>query len=217
MAVTPGSGASFKLQNASNVLTEIAPFFESITGSDDIGETTFSTFNPGATLPTTITLFGAVTRALTFQGFWDPTFQALFEALSGQTYKAFEWAPDGTAVGNTRFFGSVNVGPWPMPSQSATGAKTVSLELKVNTIVSETIITPPATIAITSSSVANPTVLTTAAHGITVGAGDVVTIAAHTGSTPVINGSWYATALSSTTLSIPVAVTVGGTGGTLQK
>lgn len=217
MAVTSGAGGSFKLQNATNVFTEIAPFFESITSSDDIGETTFSTFNPGATIPTTITLFGAVTRALTFQGFWDSTFQALFEALSGMTYRAFEWAPDGPAVGNTRFFGSVNVGPWPMPSQSATGTKTVTLELKVNSIVSETIISPPATIAITSSSVANPTVLTTAAHGITVGASDVVTIAGHTGSTPALNGTWLFTALTSTTGTIPTAVTVGGTGGTLQK
>lgn len=217
MAVTPGAGASFKLQSATHVFTEIAPWFQSISSSDDIETSDASTFNPGATLPTTVTFTGAVTRALTLAGFWDETLQAFFEALSGQTYRAFEWAPKGTAVGNTRFFGSVNVGPWPMPSQTATGLLEVTIELNVNSIVSETIISPPATIAITSSSVANPTVLTTAAHGITVGAGDVITIAGHSGSTPAINGTWYATALSSTTLSIPIAVTVGGTGGTVQK
>jgi hypothetical protein len=217
MAASSGAGPSFKVQSATNQLTEIAPWFTSITPSEDISETVASTFNPGSTIPTTRKLFGSVTRSLTLEGFWDETVQAFFRALSGQTFKAFEWAPKGTAVGNVRMFGSLNVGPWPMPRQSATGTLDVTLELAVNDIESETIITPPATIAITSSSVANPTVLTTAAHGITVGLGDVVVIAGHTGSTPDINGAWYATALTSTTLSIPVSVTVGGTGGTLQK
>jgi len=73
--------------------------------------------------------------------------------------------------------------------------------------------TPTAT-AITSSSVANPTVITTAAaHGLTTG--DSVSIAGHTGSTPDINGTHTATVLSATTFSIPVNVTVGGTGGTV--
>jgi len=69
---------------------------------------------------------------------------------------------------------------------------------------------------ITSSSVANPTVITTAAaHGLTSDA--TVDIADHSGSTPSINGAWVATVLSSTTFSIPVNVTVGGTGGTFTR
>ena len=44
-----------------------------------------------------------------------------------------------------------------------------------------------------------------------------VTISGHTGSTPSINGTHEFTALTTTTGTIPVSVTVGGTGGTLQK
>jgi putative tail protein len=63
--------------------------------------------------------------------------------------------------------------------------------------------------AISSNSVANPTVVTTStAHGFLTG--DTVRIANHTGSTPAINGDWVCTVISSTTFSVPANVTVGG-------
>lgn len=71
---------------------------------------------------------------------------------------------------------------------------------------------PAATIV--SSSVANPSVITTStAHGIPTGY--TATIAGHSGSTPSINGSQVVTSTGTTTLTIPVNVTVGGTGGTI--
>ncbi len=73
------------------------------------------------------------------------------------------------------------------------------------------------TTAITSSSVANPTVVTTSsAHNLTTG--DYIEILNHTGSTPSLNGyQGPVTVLTSTTFSIPVNVTVGGSGGTVRK
>lgn len=212
----PGAGASFKIASATNVLTEIATWLNDISGDDSVDETDGSTFSPGALIPTKSTLFGAVERTITVSGRWSPASSAFFQAISGQTNKAFEWSPEGTATGKLRYYGSLNVGPWPTPSQSVDGVIGFTVTLKVNAIDSETIATPPASVAITSSSVADPTVLTTAAHSIPVGASRVVTIAGHSGSTPSLNGTWYATALTSTTVTIPVAVTVGGTGGTLQ-
>ncbi len=70
-----------------------------------------------------------------------------------------------------------------------------------------------ATGSVSSSSVANPTTITTtAAHGLTTG--NIVTISGHSGSTPDINNSYTVTVLTTTTFTIPVNVTVGGTGGT---
>lgn len=70
---------------------------------------------------------------------------------------------------------------------------------------------PP--VAITSSSIANPSQLTVATHQFQTG--DTVTIAGHVGSTPDINGSRVVTRINGTTVSIPVNVTGGGTGGTM--
>lgn len=68
---------------------------------------------------------------------------------------------------------------------------------------------------ITSSSVANPSVITTATHGLTTG--DSVTISGHVGSTPAIDGTYTVTVINSTSFSIPVNVTAGGTGGKVAR
>lgn len=73
------------------------------------------------------------------------------------------------------------------------------------------------TATIVSSSVANPSVITTTAPHLFL-SGDAVTITGHAGATPALNASTYiVTYLSPTTFSIPVNVTVGGTGGTARR
>jgi len=69
------------------------------------------------------------------------------------------------------------------------------------------------TFAITSNSIANPSVVTCASpHGRTTG--DAVLIAGVSTSSPTINGERTITVISDTTFSVAVNVTVGGTGGT---
>lgn len=76
--------------------------------------------------------------------------------------------------------------------------------------------TQAAAVNITSSSVANPSVITAAAaHGLVTG--DTVLIAGHTSVTPDINGSHVVTVTGDTTFTIPVNVTDGGVGGTLTR
>jgi hypothetical protein len=70
-------------------------------------------------------------------------------------------------------------------------------------------------VAITSSSVANPTQITTPVpHGLV--SGQVILISGHSGSTPSLNGGngYVVTVVDTTHFTIPVNVTVGGTGGT---
>src|SRR5678816_310514 len=68
------------------------------------------------------------------------------------------------------------------------------------------------TATITSSSVANPTVITTdMAHDFA--NGDTVTIEDHEGSTPDLNGEHVVSNATALTFTVPVTVTVAGTGG----
>lgn len=71
-------------------------------------------------------------------------------------------------------------------------------------------------VAITSSSAANPTVVTTgSAHNFV--AGDQITIQGHS-SSPLLNSTYVvATAPSTTTFTVPVAVTSGGSGGFVSR
>lgn len=73
-----------------------------------------------------------------------------------------------------------------------------------------------AAVAITSSSVANPSIILTAVPHL-FETGDTVAIAGHAGSTPAINGNQIVTKIDATHFSIPVNVTVGGAGGTATR
>ena len=64
---------------------------------------------------------------------------------------------------------------------------------------------------ITSSSIANPSVITATAHGFR--DGDSVLISGHADSVPSINGTHVITYIDVNSFSIPVNVTTGGTGG----
>lgn len=73
----------------------------------------------------------------------------------------------------------------------------------------------PSAITILSSSVANPTEITfSASHGFA--SGSTATFSGHSGSTPDINGDRVVTVISPTKVTIPLNVSVGGTGGTAK-
>ena len=68
---------------------------------------------------------------------------------------------------------------------------------------------------VVSSSVANPTVIT-CSGSVLFSNSDVVNIIGHTGSTPAITGAYTISSVTGATFTIPVNVTVGGTGGTVR-
>jgi len=67
---------------------------------------------------------------------------------------------------------------------------------------------------VVSSSVANPTVITCTGN-VPFANSDVVNIVGHTGSTPAISGAYTISNVSGATFTIPVNVSVGGTGGSV--
>lgn len=102
--------------------------------------------------------------------------------------------------------------------QSSRRSQAQAVSFETMTISSSAVAFSPATlgaVAIATSSVANPTVITTSASHF-VDVGQSVVIAGHSGSTPAINGTHTVlSVLSATTFTIAVNVTVGGTGGTV--
>lgn len=214
----PAGAASFKLRHpTTGVMTEVAQWCTDISPDVDQDSESVALFNPNAALPTKITNYGAMSRGYTLTIKWKPENETFFNALQGAQNVPFEFSPRGTAVGNIMRSGGVNVGGWAGPGGSASGSLDASITLSVSTeVLSATIVTPPAAKTITTSSVADPTLITTSApHALSVGS--VVVIASHTGSTPSLNGAHVVTAIpSTTTFNIPTSVTVGGTGGTVQ-
>ncbi len=77
---------------------------------------------------------------------------------------------------------------------------------------------PQVPVAITSNTLANPTIVTTSVpHGLA--AGHIILISGNITSSPSINGptTYAVTVISTTTFSIPVNCTTGGTGGSFVR
>ncbi len=133
MAGLPGAGASFKIGNAVNTLTEIATYLESIGADASSDELDATTFSPGATQPLKSTIFGATDRTFTFTGRWVPAVETLFSAISMMQDRSYEYGPEGTATGKTKISGTLNVGPYSGPQQDVAGVISFSISAKVNT------------------------------------------------------------------------------------
>jgi hypothetical protein len=73
-----------------------------------------------------------------------------------------------------------------------------------------------AAVTITSSSIASPTVITTAAPHL-LQTGDSVVISGHTSVTPALDGSYTVTVTGASTFTVPVNVSNDGVGGTVQR
>lgn len=81
-------------------------------------------------------------------------------------------------------------------------------------ITTETDTVSPQTGTITSISIANPTIITSTAHGLV--GGETIQISG-SDSTPVVDGDYIVTYLTANTFSIAVNVTVAGTSGSWSK
>lgn len=96
----------------------------------------------------------------------------------------------------------------------AHGAETADANTETGSVDNTTV--PQRTMPITSNSIANPTVVTTPVPHL-LATGDTVLIAGVATSNPTINGERTVTVISPTTFSVPVNVTVAGTGGTFTR
>lgn len=122
----------------------------------------------------------------------------------------YDLTPDTTSVEMESLVADVESTTLPQ------SAERVIAGLKGGSFVHEGILDDNAAVTITSSSVANPSNLLCATpHGLL--SGNTSTIAAHSGSSPSINGVHTVTVVDTLNFTIPVNVTSGGTGGTSTR
>jgi len=118
-----------------------------------------------------------------------------------------------TSTTNTSIYAYYLSGVGDLPGQLLFKERTLGGDQFFITSTAGSSFTPvlPAGNTITSISVADPTVITSVAHGFI--SGESVRIF-NSNSTPNIDGQWVVTVLSADTFSIPIEVTVAGTTGT---
>ncbi|MCH8902060.1 MAG: hypothetical protein IIC88_07145 [Chloroflexi bacterium] len=180
------------------------------------------------------TAVGITKFDLSFDGFYDDTLIKAIEALSGE--QVMMYALSGNVIGRecvglNAIRSTITRGPSKdaltkaqMAFKSDEGPEVGQVSAPHATVTAQGPVegasddwgTQATAVTITSSSVANPTVITTSAPHLLV-TGDTVEIAGHSGSTPNINGIHTITVTAPTTFTIDVNVSTGGTGGTMTR
>jgi hypothetical protein len=201
---TTGLGDSWREHTPTGVsraeLAQAGAFFDTSTA----GIHAMLAANTGTTRVVTLA-FGGDTTGSPFVGFEAP-FATEYEPLAdnGKLTKAnASYLVSGKA--------DRGVILQPLAVKSADwNTKTLSTQVDYTTDTTQRVI------PLTLNSIANPTVVTTPVpHGLA--NGDIVLISGVSTSSPTINGERVVTVLTSTTFTVPVNVTVGGTGGSFVK
>lgn len=128
-----GVGASFKLDNASNVLTEIATHLDTIDGSSEPEELDGTTFQPGVAAPTKNIIAGTRERGFELSGKWTAAAEDFFSGIEGSNDLDYEYSPEGTAAGKKKIFGLCNCLSYSGPQSSVDGITTFSVSLRATT------------------------------------------------------------------------------------
>lgn len=117
-----------------------------------------------------------------------------------------------TSANNTNIYGYYISALDDLPGQILFEERSVGGDAFIATSTAGSSFSPvlPDQYVITSNTLANPTVVTSTAHGLTTG--DSITIY-NSNSTPTIDGERVVTVLTANTFSVPVNVTVAGTSG----
>lgn len=132
MAIS-GVGASFKLDNASNVLTDISTYLDSIQGSSDTDELDGTTFQPGVPSPSKNIVPGFSTKGYSLTGKWSGPAETFFSAVEGLQGLDYEYGPEGTSAGKTKISGLCSVFSYSGPQSSVDGITPFTVELRVST------------------------------------------------------------------------------------
>ncbi len=131
MAIS-GVGASFKLDNSSDVLSDISTYLDSIQGSSDTDELDGTCFQPGVAAPAKDIVPGFSTKGFSLSGKWSAAAETFFSAIENKQGLHYEYGPEGTAAGKTKISGLANCMSYSGPQSSVDGITTFSVEVRVS-------------------------------------------------------------------------------------
>lgn len=128
-----GVGASFKLDSAAAVLTEIATYLDNIGGSSSPDRLDGTTFQPGVAVPLKTEIVGFDTKGFTLTGKWTAAAETFFSAIQALTGLNYAYSPIGTTAGLPKISGLCNNLSYSGPQAQVSGIITFTAEFSVTT------------------------------------------------------------------------------------
>ncbi len=131
MAIS-GIRAYLALGNASNLLTGVSEYLDSIQGSSDTDQLDGTTFQPGVQSPIRVQIPGFTTRTTALSGKWTTAAETFFNSIDGLLDRLYEYGPDDNTSGKTKISGTCNVSGYTGPQSEVGSITTFSLNLNIN-------------------------------------------------------------------------------------
>ncbi len=126
-----GIGAGFKIDNASNVLTNVSGYIRTISPAGDVERNDETTLQPDVANPIKVETSGFRTRGYTLTVLWSPASYSFFAAIEGLEGLDYEYGPGGFTVGDQKISGLCNCLNVTDPSASTQGSLEFTVELNV--------------------------------------------------------------------------------------
>ncbi len=126
-----GIGAGLKIDNASNVLTDVSSYMRASSGGSDVSRLDATVWQPDVAAPvkTEIAGFRSFTRSLTV--LYSAAAFSFFTAIEGSEGLDYEFGPEGFASGKQKIYGTCNVLSVSEPSPTTDNVLEFTVEISV--------------------------------------------------------------------------------------
>lgn len=128
-----GIGAGFKIDNASNVLTDVSSYLRGISGGSDVSRLDATTLQPDVAAPTKTEISGFRTFSLSLTVLYTAAAFTFFTGIEGMEGLDYQLGPDGFTAGDQKIYGLANCLSVSMPSPTTDNVQEFTVELNLTT------------------------------------------------------------------------------------
>ena len=126
-----GIGAGFKIDNASNVLTDVSGYLRGVSGGTEPSRLDATVLQPDVASPTKTEIAGFTTRNITLTVLYAAAAFTLFSAIEGLEGLDYQYGPDGFTAGDQKISGLCNCLSVALPTATTDNVQEFSVELNV--------------------------------------------------------------------------------------
>jgi hypothetical protein len=128
-----GIGAGLKLDNASNVLTDISSYLRGISGGSDVSRLDATVFQPDVAAPVKTEIAGFRTFNMSLTVLYTAAAFTFFTGIEGFEGLDYQFGPDGFTTGDQKISGLCNCLSVSMPSPTTDNVQEFTVELNLTT------------------------------------------------------------------------------------
>lgn len=126
-----GIGAGFKIDNASNVLTDVSSYLRAVNWSASPERLDATVLQPDVASPVKTEINGVTTRGCTLTVLYSAASYTFFTGIEGTQGLDYQHGPDGFSTGDQKIYGTCNCLSVSEPAANTSNIQEFTVELNV--------------------------------------------------------------------------------------